>query len=500
MFRHIFVSLNASERITGKSVHLTGTKYSPNSTRLFLTARWTPALDMNTQTSRVYKPSERAIAYKDYPHSDSDDSESNKNAGSTSRKLKRKSSSVQLVSSPITRSRSETSSSARRRRTNTPNEKDETEENFVPEKDDVDEDEDEDELALTPPPKRRKSQVESDDEEVPEVDVTYNISIFKGAGLSKPIKKRQSACNGFIKIANTSSFHAFQKQLFLKVSKLLRTDLDDLTNYEHMVASGLKCKASPSVTIAGENSQSSEEEDTSKKNKSKGKKVKSKIPTENDISPINAGVNQKILELRTRHACHANDGSDYCWVSGEAKEHVALGNPQFQMWGAGWEQGVCDLETPPNHKIFQTKKNAGDLAPLTTLQRRIATANQPTSTAPIINNHFSIPDAFVDMLRPPTVHAPPVPPGPLTLPVISSNTAEDMLLPAGTRVGQQMLIPEFCTLYDLDDSISSKLATNGYKKASAFNFIKLADLTAMEFRSGEIAELRDAIGQWVVPI
>ncbi|KAJ7771332.1 hypothetical protein DFH07DRAFT_768305 [Mycena maculata] len=291
----------------------------------------------------------------DYPHSDSDDSESNKNAGSTSRKLKRKSSSVQLVSSPITRSRSETSSSARRRRTNTPNEKDETEENFVPEKDDVDEDEDEDELALTPPPKRRKSQVESDDEEVPEVDVTYNISIFKGAELSKPIKKRQSACNGFIKIANTSSFHAFQKQLFLKVSKLLRTDvrmdddgvnitftvprhvpaplqLDDLTNYEHVVASGLKCKASPS----GENSQSSEEEDTSKKNKSEGKKVKSKIPTENDISPINASVNQKILELRTRYACHANDGSDYCWVSGEAKEHVALGNPHFQMWGAGW--------------------------------------------------------------------------------------------------------------------------------------------------------------------
>jgi hypothetical protein len=60
------------------------------------------------------------------------------------------------------------------------------------------------------------------------------------------------------------------------------------------------------------------------------------VPSENDISPANAEINAKIALLRTKYTCHADDGSDFCWVSPEDGKHVALGHPHFSMWAAAW--------------------------------------------------------------------------------------------------------------------------------------------------------------------
>ncbi|KAJ7800603.1 hypothetical protein B0H13DRAFT_1932559 [Mycena leptocephala] len=202
----------------------------------------------------------------------------------------------------------------------------------------------------------------------------------------------------------------------------------------------------------------SEEEAPAKK-----KAKKSKVPSENDISPANADINNKIVQLRSRYTCNANDGSDYCWA-----------------------EGSCDKETPPNHHIFRSKGNANHLAPPTLLQRRIA-ANQPTSNAPVINNHFSLPDGFLDILR--GQHTAPDAPAALP-PLVHTTHDHSMLLPPNTKVGVSISIANFCHDYDLDVGISTKFSTNGYKNTSVFYLIKITDLQSMKFLPGEIAELR----------
>ncbi|KAJ7495738.1 hypothetical protein B0H11DRAFT_2227258 [Mycena galericulata] len=174
-----------------------------------------------------------------------------------------------------------------------------------------------------------------------------------------------------------------------------------------------------------------------------------------------------------------------------------LGFAHLQMWASGWAQGICDIDTPPNHNLFKTKNNGAQLAPPTLLQRRAA-ANQPVApAAPVINNNFSFPDALLEIFRPANAIAPAAPP---PASIVSSNAAdESMLIPRNAKVGEPMPISTFCTIYDLDSSIEDRFKANGYKKVSSFSYIKLSDLVAMEFLPGEIAELRDAVCQWVVP-
>ncbi|KAJ7788577.1 hypothetical protein B0H14DRAFT_3576311 [Mycena olivaceomarginata] len=187
----------------------------------------------------------------------------------------------------------------------------------------------------------------------------------------------------------------------------------------------------------------SDAEDDKKKKKKDTKK--SKIPSENDISAPNAEINTKIGLLRTKYTCHANDGSDYCWVSGEEKQHIALGHAHFNLWAAAWAKGDADADTPPNHAIFSGEGNGGR-APPSILQKR--------SAAPTINISF---DGLADLLRPA--------PAPAAGPPHHTNEPQ-MLLPPNTQPGEPMLISMFCVTYNLDDSILEKLTTNRYKNAS----------------------------------
>ncbi|KAK6971381.1 hypothetical protein R3P38DRAFT_2813879 [Favolaschia claudopus] len=65
-------------------------------------------------------------------------------------------------------------------------------------------------------------------------------------------------------------------------------------------------------------------------------KKKSKIPSEKGISAANTEINNKIGQLRAKWTCNVNDGSDYCWISGETRQHIPLHNPHFESWAAAW--------------------------------------------------------------------------------------------------------------------------------------------------------------------
>ncbi|KAJ7930251.1 hypothetical protein B0H13DRAFT_2534525 [Mycena leptocephala] len=256
--------------------------------------------------------------------------------------------------------------------------------------------------------------------------------------------------------------------------------LDDLAAYKHMLKSALKCK-DPNVQLSIKVEDLGGDEEKPANDPKPGKKTKkSKIPSENDISPINMAINQKIAVLRAKWACNASDGSDFCWVSPEDKEH---------------RKGDCDDDTPPNHKIFETKGNR-QLAPLSLLQRRAA-ANQPVPPpAPVINNIF--PEAMMRLLNP--TAAPEIPAAPPRAPHPPPLHYEPMLLPPNTNVGAGITIQAFCDVYDLDMSIRDKFHAHGFKNADVFYLVKLSDLKEMDFKVGEIAELQNAVRQWAVSL
>ncbi|KAJ6552415.1 hypothetical protein DFH09DRAFT_1085900 [Mycena vulgaris] len=315
------------------------------------------------------------------------------------------------------------------------------------------------------------------------IEITVNIAIFSPTEMAKPAKKRTASAAGFMKITDDLTFRVFERKLTSKIIKLaslgytpddddMRINfsvprhvtqplaIDDADSYKYMLSNAKKCK---DPTIGG----IPEPEDDGK---SKKKRAKSKIPTENDILPGNKATNDQIAILRTRWTCPtATCKSDFCWISGEEKTHIALGNPHFRMWAAA----------------------------IILLQRRAA-ANQPAvAAAPTINITF--PDRFADLLQPHPI-APPPPPAmnnPGAAPTDVQN--EVMLMPPNTQPPGRMTVAEFCDIYDLDNSVRDKLVANGYKNAAVFYLIKLSELVAMEFLPGEVAELQDAVRQWGIP-
>ncbi|KAJ7622507.1 hypothetical protein FB45DRAFT_753433, partial [Roridomyces roridus] len=221
-------------------------------------------------------------------------------------------------------------------------------------------------------------------------------------------------------------------------------------------------------------------------------------PTEADISPLNAEINQNIAVLRQKYLCHDNDGSDHCWVNPEGK-HIHLNFSHFNKWAACLVRrppNGCDLNTPPNHALFDPKANANHLARPSLLQQRIANEKNAggAGTGPVIN--FSL-DGLAEILRP---HAPA--PAASSAPASATQDIADhsMLLPAKTKCGETMSVDAFCGQFHLDDFIAQKFAENRYKTTVSFLYVRLDDLEKMGFAPGDIAELREAVRRWAVAL
>ncbi|KAJ7780189.1 hypothetical protein DFH07DRAFT_729760, partial [Mycena maculata] len=386
-------------------------------------------------------------------------------------------------------------------------------------------------------------------------EITVNIAIFSPTEMAKLPKKRTASAAGFMKTTDDLAFRIFERKLMSKIINLASLGytpdddeiritfsvprhvtqplaIDDPDSYQHMLSNAKKSK-DPTVNITVElklvRRKSCPEKTTARARRKRPSPryvqsvdetflpmKYSQIPTENDILPGNKVMNDQIEILRNRWTCHtATCKSDFCWISGEDKTHIALGNPHFRTWAAAIVRrylilhvstecsssfqlnDACDLDTPPNHNLFHSKGNSSLLAPPTLLQRRAA-ANQPAvAAAPTINITF--PDRFADLLQP----QPIAPPPPLAAndPGAAHNNVQNevMLMPPNTQAPGRMTVAEFCDFYDLDNSVRDKLVANGYKNASVFYLIKLSELVAMDFLPGEVAELRDAVRQWAIP-
>ncbi|KAJ7189297.1 hypothetical protein GGX14DRAFT_580821 [Mycena pura] len=354
---------------------------------------------------------------------------------------------------------------------------------------------------------------ERDDEDQEEEDSEEEVvePIFTHQEFTKAPKSRRTLGSAILPLDNLVSEFKFQKAVWKKVMKFanasttiedLRTYFsivrhvpdplelgDDSATFQYMLKTAVKM-GDPAVNLLIElpddGSNLNDEPETAK-NKKKGRK--SEVPSEKDINPTNASINLKIQLLRNKWICNDADGSQYCWPHPEGK-HVPLSHTHFRTWAAAWEQNECDSDKPPNHHPFDLKA----IGTPSLLQQRIAAqANTRNGNFPVINNHFTIPDALLELL--PRAAQPPA-----SAPVLAFATAplSDMLLPVGTEPGPKLLIADFCRAYELDDSVLKKLADEGYKTTASFRFVLLQDLVRMSFRSGEIAELREAVMQWAV--
>ncbi|KAJ7767540.1 hypothetical protein B0H14DRAFT_3895066 [Mycena olivaceomarginata] len=328
----------------------------------------------------------------------------------------------------------------------------------------------------------------------PPKEITVNISLYSQKEMRKPLKKREPTACGLMQMLSDTSYYRFECKLLSKLATMAKVavvseeeDVQIEFQVPRHVSNYVQLDDEAAYKAMENDGKDLDVEDDKKKKKKKDTK-KSKIPSENDISAPNAEINAKIGLLRTKYTCHANDGSNYCWVSGEKKRHIPLGHVHFNLWAAAWAKGDADADTPPNHAIFSGKGN-GSLAP-SILQKHIAAnaAYQPASTAPTINVSFN---GLANFLRPAPAPAAGQP---------HHVKEPNMFIPPNTQPGELMSISMFCIQYNLDDCILEKLTANRYKNASAFRFIRLMDLEKMEFLPGDIAELQDAVRQWAVPL
>jgi hypothetical protein len=151
------------------------------------------------------------------------------------------------------------------------------------------------------------------------------------------------------------------------------------------------------------------------------------------------------------------------------------------------------LHKPPNHKLFDTTNQA--VSPV--LQKRIAAQNTKTgssNTSPIFN--ISLGNDILDIFRPPP---PPNPiPVPLSAPPVY-NAPSSLLLHPSRVPGPDIPLSEFCEQYSLGPNILRKLQDNFYTHARVLRFVTIDELKEMDFRLGEIAELRDAVERWSIP-
>ncbi|KAK7021601.1 hypothetical protein R3P38DRAFT_3541263 [Favolaschia claudopus] len=329
-----------------------------------------------------------------------------------------------------------------------------------------------------------------------DIEITVTVTVYSRKEFSKKANKRAAEGSAVLVIASSLPYGTFAASLVDKVSQIAKLpstpsyqDLEchfqvprhvstfvrlfNATDYTTMIANGAKGKDHKINfhVVLQSNDDSNEVESEPDKPK--------KIPSEKGISAANTEINNKIGRLRAKWTCNVNDGSNYCWISGETRQHIPLHNPHFESWAAAWAQGSADLLTPPDLDIFSAKD--GEVAPRTLLQRRLA-AKEPMSNAPVIN--FNIPDALVGLMsgrqNPPAAGAPAPP-----------TTA--MLLPPNTQVGPSSSILDFCAVYGLSADISTKLTTNGYQDTDVFYLVSIDDLKEMQFTLGQIAQLREAV-------
>ncbi|KAI6112572.1 hypothetical protein F5141DRAFT_1003295 [Pisolithus sp. B1] len=179
--------------------------------------------------------------------------------------------------------------------------------------------------------------------------------------------------------------------------------------------------------------------------------------------------------------------STHCYVTA-SDEHLPLSHKHFNCWAAAMLKGNehATISKPPNHHLFNAIDTHSSitqekLSPV--LQHHLtleSKSNPPQASAPVIN--LTLGNDILGFM-----HAGM---GPQTqVPQHRIKTTDGPLLPATHIPGEDIPIIEFCTCYNLSNTILKKLQENSFCKTCSLHFLSInLDLKEMGFVHGEVAE------------
>jgi hypothetical protein len=82
------------------------------------------------------------------------------------------------------------------------------------------------------------------------------------------------------------------------------------------------------------------------------------------------------------------------------------------------------------------------------------------------------------------------------LPQALAPTVDTFILPPNHSEGPKMDIETFCTVYSLSEDFLSRFREHRISGTHAFAHINTKDLKEMNFRIGEIIDIREAVKEW----
>jgi hypothetical protein len=148
------------------------------------------------------------------------------------------------------------------------------------------------------------------------------------------------------------------------------------------------------------------------------------------------------------------------------------------------------VEHPPNTREFDPVSAHTIVSKSPLLQARLnAMSKERGQIAPVVN--VVLPNNFGGFY-------PPGPGAPAAAPQVQAFApmADSPLLPANLSVGPKMDIETFCSIYSLSDDLLRRFREHRVSGTHAFAHIGIKELKEMDFKIGEIVDVKEAVTEW----
>ncbi|KZT00861.1 uncharacterized protein LAESUDRAFT_764251 [Laetiporus sulphureus 93-53] len=234
--------------------------------------------------------------------------------------------------------------------------------------------------------------------------------------------------------------------------------------------------------------------------KKKIKKAKMKTSKASDINVINKPINDNIQILHAQWTCHKPGcRSSWCFPDSEDGTHLKLSNAHFEVWAAAMlKENDFTTDKPPNSHLFNTVSTGafGQMSLMLEMMLEVNETCSASSTLTSLTVNFNLPPELFTVFRSQSSSMD------LSSSVIPTpiSCALAMLIASDHLPGLKLSTEEFCIAYSLTSDVKTRLLENGYCSMHTFEYIELTELEQMEFKKGEIAQLRAAVTKWSIPV
>ncbi len=161
--------------------------------------------------------------------------------------------------------------------------------------------------------------------------------------------------------------------------------------------------------------------------------------------------------------------------------------PQLHIVG---DEPSATLEHPPNTHEFDAVSTHTIVSKSPLLQARVnAMSKERGQQAPVIN--VVLPNNIGGYPIYPAAGGAAAAPAPAT-----ASSVDSCLLPANLSDGPKMDIETFCRIYSLSDDLLHHFREHRVSGTHAFAHIGIKDLKEMDFKIGEIIDIKEAVIEW----